>query len=174
MFVQGKYQAYVEPAKPKYTKDPVKWFDNCIWPLEWSRTYSEVLPNSGSSKQWCEDRIEQRPKVSEIAIHMKLVAKSEGRHGLVAMNFQIPYRIAYIRTIDKILINPIVESVSMDTKDCLERSTQSSQVVRKTGRFTSLRVSYLDEHSFVRKEIDLSGAESCIIQSLLDDMLGMV
>jgi len=43
-----------------------------------------------SSKLWCEDSLDQLLLLADLNSQMKMVAKSEGHDGLVAMNFVLP------------------------------------------------------------------------------------
>ncbi len=151
-----------------------KIFSQCEF-REYVHPYQPVPPGE-VSLAWCESRRDQVPRLRLLAQHLRLVANHEKdlHDGVVANNFGVPLRLGYVRSRDVLMINPIVIG-GQGKKYCVEYSEDGLRKLRVEGRYAVIRITSLDEETMTsRRELVFSGADSCVAQSLLDKMNGVV
>ncbi len=157
----------IEPFSPDTGKLDVF----CDLPIHQSELVT-ITRNSKVSRNWCIDSIDQLPKLRNLITHMKLVAQNKQYDALIANNFAVPVRIAYIRNGNITLINPRFKE-GHGTKYCLEDSPDGS-VIKKQGRYKTLTLTSLDESFDHKREYTFEGLASCVVQSVLDEMNAIV
>ena len=169
VIIKSTYMAWYTEQRQHYEK-PLNWLENCQFPTRWDMTYIPVCQRSTRriSKPWCVDHVEQQKQLVDLGTHMRLFTISENRHGVVAMDFDIPYRIAFLRQLDKLLINPEITKSSAETKDCIVLD-DSGKELRIPKQYQWILVTYLDV-DFIKREVRLDGLKSCVMQSLFYSM----
>lgn len=152
----------------KYFEAPKKMFEDCTFP-EWKFDYSEKL-DGRRSYDWCKNAVEQRTQMRVFLAHMKSRSIDLDLDGVAAINFGCHLRVAYSRTSDVSMINPVVgESGSTLLKDC--KTLDDDGKITSIKRLSKIKVTF-DDFDFVERTVVFSGKESCVVQTLLDRMNG--
>ena len=165
----------IKTAQPKEKKHhfeaQVQWYENCQFPSKWDMKYLPVCQRSTRrvSKPWCVERTEQLPLIEDLGTQMKLVSAAEDVDGIVAMDFDVPYRILYMASHGSVIVNPEVIETSDTKKTCIGLGADGSEY-RKPDQFTWIRLTYIEPPNLVKREVVFKGKDSCVIQSLLDDL----
>lgn len=152
----------------KQFETTVPWYENCQFPARWDMEYVPVCQRKTRrvSKPYCLERTDQHYLLEDLGIQMKRAAIAEDVDGVVAMNFDVPYRILYY---GEMMVNPEVVETSEAMKTCYGTTKDGKQYVRR-NQHVWLRVHYLTLPKFIKKDALLKGKDSCVMQSLLDDL----
>jgi peptide deformylase len=164
VFFQAPQVLPYQPPTPKI-------FENCEFPKH--RLRHQPIDPGVISKNFCVERTDQHEKLRELLTHMRLVSREEEYDGVIALNFGVPLRVGYVRLGDFFLINPVFISGTGD-KYCVE-ADETGRIQTKYNRYEEVVLTILDDTEFnSRREIKLTGAKSCIVQSELEKMNGVI
>jgi hypothetical protein len=179
LYGQQKYDEFYGEKLHRYDTDGHEsWVKDCTFPATWEQQYTHVYfrKDRQVSKKWCvEASSDQLYRLIALFQFMEHVSSSQGQHGVVGMNFGVPFRVCYLRTKNIRMINPkIRESTeSKRKKNCTEMvtdpRTKETYKVKKVDCFASFEVEYLDQ-DLVKRTVFVDGLDSCIMQSLFDEM----
>lgn len=162
----------MQPKEKKHHYDAqIQWYENCQFPSKWDMKYVPVCQRSTRrvSKPWCVERTEQLPLIEDLGTQMKLVSMAEDVDGLVAMDFDVPYRILYMASFSSVIVNPEVIETSTTKKTCIGLGPTGEEYL-KPNQFTWIKLTYIEPPNLVKREVTFKGRDSCVIQSLLDDL----
>lgn len=154
---------------PYVTKETV--IKNCDW-VPRKRQYAPNV-NKVQSRPLCKERVDQRKLVAELLDYMDLFCTSSGHSWVAAINFDVPYKIGYLKTDRVKMINPVFES-GTGKKNCSEYESEDRKVlVVKKGCYETVTLSYEDDTYNIVRNRTFIGPESCSAQSMMDEMHGI-
>ncbi len=152
-------------------------FNPCFVPEQPSM---DIHPSLGfQSKNWCTHRRDQVDFFLDLVKLMVRTAQSELYDALIAANFRVLYRFAYLRKVDVVLANPTMESDpnpktgDHDTHFC-EYLAADGTKVRKENRFYRVKVVSLNYRTRFTTTVEhfFEGEDACVVQAVFDGFNG--